>query len=106
MIVQLVQFDSTLSEAECTKVARAREARYAATPGLIQKYYLKGDKPNHYAGILIWDSKASMAAFRETELAQTVPTAYAVVGAPQVTISEMMFPLRPEAMPDKLQWTA
>ena len=68
MIVQLVQFESTLTEAECTKVAREREARYAATPGLIQKYYLKGETPNHYAGIMIWDSRASMAAFRETDL--------------------------------------
>ena len=93
MIVQFVQFESALTLEECTAIAREREPRYAATPGLLQKYYLKLGKPNHFGGFLIWDSRESMLAFRETELAKTIPTAYKVIGAPDIDVFEMMFPL-------------
>ena len=94
MIIQFVQFETSLSEAEVTSVARDRLDAYAATPGLVQKYYVKLSKPNHYAGVMIWESPEALQAFRETDLAKLVPAAYSVIGAPDVDIHELMFPLR------------
>ncbi len=94
MFVQFVQFESPLTEAEAREVATARAPQFRAVPGLVQKYYLKLDKPNHYGGFYIWESREAMMAFRETELARTIPQAYRVVGAPDVNLYDMMFALR------------
>lgn len=97
MIVQFVQFETTLSEEEVMAVAKERQPQFQAIPGLVQKYYLKLNKPNHYGGFYIWDSPESLAAFRASDLAKTIPAAYRVVGAPDVDIHELLFPLREDA---------
>lgn len=94
MIVQFVKFETSLSEAKALADAREREVDCAATPGLLQKYYLKLGEPNHFGGLRIRESRAAMAVFAETDLAKTIPTAYKVVSAPAVDIHEMLLPLR------------
>ena len=96
MIIQFVQFETALSEEELFAVAHERAPQFRALPGLVQKYYLKLDKPNRYGGFNMWDSQDSLEAFRQSELAKSIPTAYQAVGAPQVGIYELMFPLRDE----------
>lgn len=93
MIVQFVQFESALTEEEATAIAKERVPAYAATPGLVQKFYLKLSKPNHFGGFLIWESVEAMQAFAKTELARTIPSAYKVIGVPDVDIHELMFSL-------------
>ena len=94
MIVQFVQFETSLSEEEVLAVAKERLPQFQAIPGLVQKYYLKLQKPNHFGGFYIWRSREDLMAFRESELAKTIPHAYQVVGAPDVDIAEMIVPLR------------
>lgn len=94
MIVQFVQFESTLSLEEAMDVAQSRAPEFRKVPGLVQKHYLKLGKPNHFGGFYIWESKEAMMAFRETELAKTIPAAYRVVSAPDVEIHEHLFSLR------------
>lgn len=94
MIVQFVKFETTLTEEEVMAVANERLPQFQAIPGLVQKYYLKLDKPNHYGGFYIWRTREDLMAFRASDLAKTIPTAYKVVGAPDVEIHEMLFPLR------------
>lgn len=94
MIVQFVQFETTLTEDQAIATATARMPEFQAIPGLIQKYYLKLDKPNHYGGFYIWESREAMQAFRESELAKTIPAVYKVVGAPDIDIHSIMFTLR------------
>lgn len=94
MIVQFVQFETTLSEEEVIEIAQGRKDAFRAVPGLIQKYYLKLDKPNHFGGFYIWDSPESMMAFRDSDLAKTIPQSYQVVGAPDVDIHQLKFALR------------
>jgi hypothetical protein len=96
MIVQFVQFETSLSEKDVMAVANERLPQFRAIPSLVQKYYLKLDKPNHYGGFYIWESPAALAAFRDSELARTIPSAYKVVGTPDVGIHDLMFPLRTE----------
>lgn len=98
MIVQLVKFTSKLSEDDVTKVARDREQAYRDTPGLVQKFYIKFGAPDTYGGFLVWDSAESLAAFRQTELARTIPEAYGVIGAPEITVGETMFLLNEGAL--------
>ena len=43
---------------------------------------------------MIWESREAMLAFRETDLAKSIPAVYEVIGAPDVDIHEMLFPLR------------
>ena len=94
MIVQFVQFETALSEEEVLAVAKERLPQFRAVPGLVQKYYLKLQKPNHFGGFYIWRSREDLMAFRESELAKTIPHAYQVVGVSDVEIAEMFFPLR------------
>jgi len=94
MIIQFVQFETALSEQEVRQVAEDRADQFRAITGLVQKYYLKLDKPNHYGGFYIWDSEQSLAEFRKSDLARTIPSAYAVVGTPDIDIHTLMFPLR------------
>jgi quinol monooxygenase YgiN len=96
MIVQFVQFETSLSEKEVLAIAKERAPQFRAIPDLVQKYYLKLDKPNHYGGFYIWKSRAAMLAYRESELAKTIAAAYKVVGAPDVDIHEILFELRDE----------
>jgi len=94
MIIQIVKFETTLSEDEVMTIANGRADRFRALPGLIQKYYVKLDQANHYGGVYIWDSAESMAAFRESDLAASIPAAYKVKGKPTIEIMHTLFQLR------------
>jgi heme-degrading monooxygenase HmoA len=94
VIVLVVTFESALSEDEVLAVARERLDRFRALPGLVQKYYIKGEKPNRYGGVYVWDSVESLNAYRASDLAASIPAAYKAVGPPTVQTFECMFPLR------------
>lgn len=96
MLIQTVQFESTLPEAEVLRRADERADAYRAVPGLVQKYYTRLDEPNHYGGVMLWESPEALAAFRETELSRTIPTTYGVKGAPRVQVLEVFDVLRNE----------
>jgi hypothetical protein len=96
MIVQFVQFETTLSEEEVLAVAKERATEFQAIPDLVQKFYMKLDKPNHFGGFYIWKSRKAMMAYRESELAKSIPPAYKIVGPPVVNVYEMLFLLREE----------
>lgn len=94
MFMQTVKFESTLSEEEVLRIAEERASRYREVPGLVEKYYIKLDRPNHFGGVMLWESKKAMAAFAETELAKTIPEVYGVKGAPCIRVSEVVAVLR------------
>lgn len=94
MIIQTVKFKTALSKEEVWAKAKERLPQFQAIPGLLQKYYIKLDQPNHYGGVYIWDSKESLSAYRNSDLAKSIPKAYQVVGTPSIEITEVLFPLR------------
>jgi heme-degrading monooxygenase HmoA len=94
MIMQIVNLKSPLSEEELLSKAHERAPQFRAIPGLLQKYYLNRPGEGEYAGVYIWDSRESLAAFRESELAKSIPAAYQVTEPPVIEVSEIMFPLR------------
>lgn len=94
MILQTVTFSSGLSEEELLRIARQRVPQFRAIPGLLQKYYVKGNEPGQYRGVYIWDSVESLEEFRHSDLAASIPTAYQVLAPPKVERMEILFPLR------------
>ena len=49
-------------------------------------------------GIYFFENQAALAAFRQTELAQTIPTAYEVLDI-RLEVYDVLYPLRPEKGP-------
>lgn len=94
MILQIVKLKSSLEEAELLRIAEERKPQFEAIPGLLQKFYAKGNDEGSYAGIYVWDSKESLMAFRNSELAKTIPLAYKTIEAPSVELMDIMFQLR------------
>ena len=94
MIVQTVKFRSSLADEEVLRIIRERAPRFCALPGLVQKWYVREAATGEICGIYLWDSEESLASFRASELARTIPEAYAVVAAPRIETFEMLFPLR------------
>ena len=94
MIIQMYKFRSRLPEEEVRRVMRERAPRFRAQPGLVQKYYGYEVGTGMHTGIYVWESAAAMAAFREGELAASIPAAYQVEAPPRVEVFELIFPLR------------
>ena len=94
MIIQFVKFKSALSEDALLEVARERLPQFQALPGLLQKYYFKDEKEGKYGGIYLWDSMESLLAFRQSDLAASIPAAYQTIEAPDIQLLNVLFPLR------------
>lgn len=94
MILQIVKLKTTLSEDELLSIAHERAPEFRAIPGLVQKYYVRRQGEGEYSGVYLWDSMDSLAAFRESDLAKSIPTAYEVVEPPVIEVGEVLFPLR------------
>ena len=92
-VMQIVKLRTGLSLEELMAKAREREPQFEALPGLIQKYYIQIDDST-YGGVYIWDSQASLAEFRQSELATTIAASYQVIGKPDIEIADILFQLR------------
>jgi heme-degrading monooxygenase HmoA len=93
-IVQIVQFESNKTRAEVLAAADERKPMFEAMDGLVQRYYLELEAPNHYGGVYIWKDKASMAAFLQSDLFRGISAAYGIASKPQVQIASGLSPLR------------
>ncbi len=94
MVVQYIKLKSDLPEEKLLERATTRAEQFRAIPGLIQKYYVRLGEPGTYGGLYIWDSMESMQAFKNSDLAASIPQAYEVVEKPEVEISDLLFTLR------------
>ena len=94
MIVQMFKFKSRLGDEEVRRVMQERAPRFREQQGLVQKFYGYEEDTGMHTGIYIWESPISMQAFRETELARSIPSAYQVEAPPRIEVFELIFPLR------------
>jgi heme-degrading monooxygenase HmoA len=92
--MQFVRLKSTLGQEELLNKALERKPQFEAQPGLLQKYYVKLSAENEYGGVYIWDSAESLQAFRQTDLAKSIPEAYEVTEAPNIELMNILFQLR------------
>ena len=93
-----VRLKSNLDDAELERRINERKPRFLEVPGLIQKIYGRDESTGEVCGIYFFESEEALAAYLESDLAKTIPTAYEVS---DVRIEEyhVMFPLRPERGP-------
>ena len=94
MIIQTVRLKSNLHEEELLKRAHERQPQFQSLPGLIQKYYVKLPEDKAFSGIYVWDSMESLLAFKESDLAKSIPQAYEVIEPPVIEVSNVLFQLR------------
>ena len=94
MIIQIIRLNSGMTEEELMRVAKVRVPQFEAIPGLMQKYYVKMEQPGRFAGVYVWDSIESLKSFRASDLAASIPEAYALVEAPTIEVGDVLFRLR------------
>jgi hypothetical protein len=93
-----VRIKSDLDPEELLRRVDERKPRFLEVPGLIQKIYGRDEATGEVCGIYFFENKQALAAFRETELARTIPTAYEATDIRR-EVYEVIYPLRPEQGP-------
>ncbi|WP_455375272.1 YdhR family protein [Kaarinaea lacus] len=93
-----VRIKSDLDPEELDRRLRERKPRFLEVPGLIQKIYGRDEATGDVCGIYFFENKEALAAFRDTELAKTIPTAYEATDVRR-EVYEVLYPLRPEKGP-------
>jgi hypothetical protein len=96
--ILFVRVKSKLEAKELERRLGERRPRFLEVPGLVQKIYGRDGASGAYCGIYFFESEEALAAFRETELAQTIATAYEAVDV-RPEVYEVLYPLRPERDP-------
>ena len=94
MIVQIITLKSDLPEEELLKRAKERASNFKAIPGLLQKYYVKTSTEGEYGGVYLWDSVQSQQQYQASDLAKSIPSAYAINAAPTIETMDVIFQLR------------
>jgi len=96
--ILFVRVKSQLDEKELERRLLERRPRFYDVPGLVQKIYGKDKTTGDVCGIYFFESVEALAAFTETELAKTIPTAYEAVEIRR-EVYDVLYPLRPERDP-------
>ncbi len=96
--ILFVRIKSDLDAQEFDRRLLERRPRFRDVPGLVQKIYGRDDATGDVCGIYFFESKETLAEFRESELARTIPAAYEAVDVRR-EIYELLYPLWPERGP-------
>lgn len=96
--VLYVRIKSDLDPKELERRVEERKPRFLEVPGLIQKIYGRDEATGDVCGIYFFESKEALAAFRETELAKSIPDAYEATDIRR-EVYEVLYPLKPETGP-------
>lgn len=97
-VVLFVRVKSDLEPDELERRLRERRPRFREVPGLVQKIYGRDGETGDMCGIYFFESRDALAAFRETELAQTIADAYEATEVRPESY-EVLYPLWPERGP-------
>ena len=98
--ILFVRVKSSLDPEEIDRRIVERRPRFLEVPGLVQKFYGRDDSTGDVCGIYFFEDQSALAAFRETELAKTIPTAYEAKEV-RPEIYDVLFPLYPDRGPIK-----
>jgi len=71
-----VRVKSDLEPAELERRMTERRPRFREVPGLVQKFYGRDESTGDVCGIYFFEDQKALEAYRDTELARTIPTAY------------------------------
>jgi heme-degrading monooxygenase HmoA len=73
---------------------KQRAPEFRALEGLEQKYYLHDPETGEYGGFYVWRSLDDVVQYRQSDLAASIAAAYQGVAAPEITVYEIVMPLR------------
>jgi heme-degrading monooxygenase HmoA len=96
--ILFVRITSDLTAEEFERRLAERRPRFREVPGLVQKLYGRDRETGDVCGIYFFESEEALAAFRETELARTIPAAYEAVDVRR-EVYEVLYPLWPDRGP-------
>jgi hypothetical protein len=96
--ILFVRVKSDMDPQELERRAIERSPRFREVPGLIQKFYGREPSTGDVCGIYFFENQEALVAFRDTELAKTIPSAYEATDVRR-EIYELMFPLHPDRGP-------
>ena len=96
--ILFVRVKSNLAPEELERRLVERRPRFHDVPGLVQKIYGRDTSTGDVCGIYFFEDQSALSAFRETELAKTIPTAYEAIEIRR-EIYEVLYPLYPERGP-------
>ena len=96
--ILFVKVTSDLSSDELERRILERKPNFREIPGLVQKIYGKDETSGAYCGIYFFEDRKALAEFRDSELAQTIPSAYEATEV-RPEIYEVLYPLHPERGP-------
>ena len=97
-VILYVRVKSDLDPEELERRLNERKPRFLQVPGLLQKIYGRDDVSGDVCGIYFFENQEALNAFRETELAQTIPAAYEATDIRR-EVYEVLYPLKPERGP-------
>lgn len=95
-----VRIKSDLEFKELERRVNERKPRFKEVPGLVQKFYGLDKSTGDVCGIYFFEDQKSLAAYRDSELAKTIPTAYEATEV-RKEVYEVLFPLYPDRGPVK-----
>lgn len=96
--ILFVRIESDLDPKELERRLIERRPRFHEVPGLVQKIYGRDEATGHVCGIYFFEDQKALCAFRETELAKTIPTAYEAKDIRR-EVYEVLYPLYPDRGP-------
>ena len=96
--ILFVRAKSKLDAKELERRLIERRPRFHDVPGLVQKIYGRDETTGDVCGIYFFKDQESLTASSETELAQTIPTAYEVIDIRR-EVYEVLYPLHPDRGP-------
>ena len=97
-VILFVRAKSDLDEEELDRRLLERRPRFREVPGLVQKIYGREEATGAVCGIYFFETQAALAAYRETELAQTIASAYEVTEI-RVEAYNVLYPLHSDRGP-------
>jgi len=96
--ILLVRVKTDLDPGELERRLIERRPRFREVPGLVQKIYGRDESTGDVCGIYFFANQEALAAFRETELAKTIPAAYEAKDIRR-EVYEVLYPLYPDRGP-------
>jgi len=75
---------SELPPEELERRYKERMPQFRGVRGLLQKYYSRDESTGEYAGIYLWDSEESLAAYLDSDLRKSIAAAYELTDAPRL----------------------
>lgn len=96
--ILFVRIKSRLDAEEFERRLVERRPGFRDVPGLVQKIYGREEASGDVCGIYFFENEEALAAFRETELARTIPAAYEAVDVRR-EVYDVLYPLWSERGP-------